>query len=69
LFACFFVFDFFGGTGAWTQDFTLAKQVLYHLTHISSPFCSGYFRGGSLVNYLLRLVLNLHLLDLSFSGS
>jgi hypothetical protein len=20
-----------------------AKQVLYHLSHTSSPFCSGYF--------------------------
>jgi hypothetical protein len=24
-------------TGIWTQGFTLAKQELYHLTHISSP--------------------------------
>jgi hypothetical protein len=24
-------------------DFMLAKQVLYHLSHTSSPFCSGYF--------------------------
>jgi hypothetical protein len=32
------------------QGFMLAKQVLYHLSHISSPFCYGYFGdgGGSL---------------------
>jgi hypothetical protein len=28
--------------GVWTQGFMLAKQVLYHLCHTSSPFCSGY---------------------------
>jgi hypothetical protein len=35
---------FFGETGVWTQDFALAKQVLYCLSHSSSPFCSVYFR-------------------------
>jgi hypothetical protein len=34
---------FFGETGVLTQDLALAKQVLYHLSHTSSPFCSGYF--------------------------
>jgi hypothetical protein len=24
----------------------LAKQALYHLSHTSSPFCSGYFGDG-----------------------
>jgi hypothetical protein len=28
--------------GVWTQDFSLAKQALYH-SRASSPFCSGYF--------------------------
>jgi hypothetical protein len=45
-----FFFFFFSGTGAWTQGFELAKLALYHLSHISSPFCSGCFRdmgGGS----------------------
>jgi hypothetical protein len=28
------------------QDFVLTKQVLYHLSHVSSPFCSGYFGDG-----------------------
>jgi hypothetical protein len=27
----------------WTQGFELAKQALYHLSHISSPFGFGYF--------------------------
>jgi hypothetical protein len=38
--------SFFGGTGGWTQDFALAKQVLHCLSHTSSPFCSGYFGDG-----------------------
>jgi hypothetical protein len=33
---------FFGQAGVWTQGFALAKQTLYHLSHIISPFCSGY---------------------------
>jgi hypothetical protein len=28
----------FCGTGIWAQDFTLAKQALYCLSHTSSPF-------------------------------
>jgi hypothetical protein len=32
--------------GVWTQGFMPAKQVLLHLSHILSPFCSGYFRAG-----------------------
>jgi hypothetical protein len=39
---------FFDGTRVWTQDFVLAKQVLYHLSHTSSPFCFGYFGDGVL---------------------
>jgi hypothetical protein len=34
---------------------TLAKQALYHVSHISSLFYSGYFRDGGLVNYLSLL--------------
>jgi hypothetical protein len=34
------------GTGVLTQDFKLEKQVLYCLSHTSSPFCSGYFGAG-----------------------
>jgi hypothetical protein len=36
----------FGGTGVCTQDFKLTKQVLYHLSHASSPFWSSYFGDG-----------------------
>jgi hypothetical protein len=32
----------------WSQGFVLVKQVLYYLSHTSSPFCSGYFRDGVL---------------------
>jgi hypothetical protein len=35
----------------WDWGFVLAKQVLYCLSHTSSPFCSGYF-GDGLLNYL-----------------
>jgi hypothetical protein len=34
------------GTGIWTQGFTFAKQVLYSLSHTSSPLCFGYFGDG-----------------------
>jgi hypothetical protein len=50
-------FFFFCGTGVWTQDFELAKQALCHLSHTFSPFYSGYFRDGGLVNYLPGLKL------------
>jgi hypothetical protein len=32
----------FGGTGAWTQVFTLAKQVRSHMSDTSSRFWSDY---------------------------
>jgi hypothetical protein len=41
--AAFSLFFFFGGTWIWIQGFPLAKQVLYCLSHTSSPICSGYF--------------------------
>jgi hypothetical protein len=47
-----------GRTGVWTQDFTLTKQVLYGLSHTSSPFCSGYFEMGSYMKYLPGLASN-----------
>jgi hypothetical protein len=34
----------FGGTMFWTQDHRLATQVLYHLSHFTSPFYVGCFR-------------------------
>jgi hypothetical protein len=36
----------FAGTGVWTQGFSLAKLLLWHLSHTSSPFYSGYFKDG-----------------------
>jgi hypothetical protein len=40
-------FFFFGSTaGVWTQGLMFAKQALYPLSHIYSPFCSGYFGDG-----------------------
>jgi hypothetical protein len=36
-FSCCSLFGFFSGTGIWTQDFTLARQVLYFLSHSISP--------------------------------
>jgi hypothetical protein len=35
------IFFFLLHTGVWTQG--LARQVLYHLNHASSPFCLKYF--------------------------
>jgi hypothetical protein len=34
---------FFGSTAVWIQGLTLARQVLYHLSHSSSLFSVGYF--------------------------
>jgi hypothetical protein len=31
------MFLFFGSNGGWTQDLTLARQVLYHLSHAPIP--------------------------------
>jgi hypothetical protein len=58
-------FFFFDGTRVWTQGFVLAKQMLYCLSHSSSPFFSGYFGDKGLEDYLPRLVLNLDPPDLS----
>jgi hypothetical protein len=43
----------------------LAKQAFYHLSHNSSPFCSGYFGDGGVLNYFPGLALNCDPLDLS----
>jgi hypothetical protein len=34
---------FSGNTCVWTQDFTLAEQALYQLSHSHSPFCFHCF--------------------------
>jgi hypothetical protein len=56
--------DFFFETGIWTQDFMLAKQVLYCLSHTFSPFCSRFW-GMYFENYLPGLVSNPDHLELS----
>jgi hypothetical protein len=44
---CFVLFCFRrGGTKVSIQDFALAKQALYCLSHTSSPFCSDWFGVG-----------------------
>jgi hypothetical protein len=60
---------FLAGLGFELKSLALAKQVLYCLRHTSSPFCSGYFGDGGLVNYLPMLALNRVLPDLRFSRS
>jgi hypothetical protein len=37
-----FLYFFFGSSWVWIQCFALERQVLYNLSHVSSPFCSGY---------------------------
>jgi hypothetical protein len=36
----------------------LVKQVLYCLSHTSSPFCSDYFGDGGLINYFSGVALS-----------
>jgi hypothetical protein len=59
----------FAGTGVCTQGLTFAKQVLYHLSHRSSLFCSSYFEHGGFVSYLPQLASNFHPPDLSLPSS
>jgi hypothetical protein len=42
----FIYFTFLCGTRVLTKGFALVRQVLYHLSHTSSPFFSGYFGDG-----------------------
>jgi hypothetical protein len=37
--------NFFFSTKVWILGYLLASQMLYHLSHTPSPFCSGYFWG------------------------
>jgi hypothetical protein len=60
-------FFLFGRTGIWTQGFTLAKQTVYHLSHISSPFYSGYF--GDRISWTICLTLSGNPADLSLPSS
>jgi hypothetical protein len=40
-----FLLFLFGGTVVWIQGFSLARQVLYHLNQIPSPFGFSYLFG------------------------
>jgi hypothetical protein len=42
-------FFFFCSTGVWTQGFILARQALYHLSHVPSPFGFDCFRNKVLL--------------------
>jgi hypothetical protein len=44
----FFFFSFFVVLG-FELSFMLARQVLYCLSYVSNPFCSGYFGDKSLI--------------------
>jgi hypothetical protein len=55
----------FSGTGSWTQDFTLAEQVLLCLSYTSSPFLVWLFWWWGLMNYFPRLAWNCDSPDLS----
>jgi hypothetical protein len=57
-----FNFDRFVFCGS-EWGFTLAKQALYYLSHIYSPFCSGYFGDGGL-HYWPKLTSNCDTSDL-----
>jgi hypothetical protein len=45
----------FGGTGVWTQNFMLAQQALYHLTHTSS-YGQTYFLMGKVFWLYFRII-------------
>jgi hypothetical protein len=47
----------------------MQSRPLYCLSHISSPFCSGYFGDGGLVIYLPKLASDCDLPDLSLPVS
>jgi hypothetical protein len=47
----------FGSTGIWTHSLTLARQTLYHLSHIPSPFFACYFSDSCV--FLPRVGLRL----------
>jgi hypothetical protein len=52
----YFFVVIFGATGVWTQGFTLAMQVLYHLSHTSQSFFT--FKEVALLKPLLKNAKN-----------
>jgi hypothetical protein len=55
----FYLFIFLVGLEFELRSSRLQCRRLYHLSHTSSPFCSGYFGDGGLSNYLPVLASNL----------
>jgi hypothetical protein len=47
-----------GSNGIWTEGSELRKQALYHLSHTSSPFQSGYFGDEALLFAQISLDLD-----------
>jgi hypothetical protein len=64
-----YLFFFFFLVGLGFELRALQLQSRRCLNHTSSPFCSGYFGGWSLQNFLPGLTLNLHPPDLSLPSS
>jgi hypothetical protein len=54
-----FIYLFIYWDWVWTQGLQ-SLVALYHLSHTSSPFCSGYFGRWSLTNSLLVLSFKLN---------
>jgi hypothetical protein len=42
-----YIYFKFDGTGVWSQDLMLAKQVFYHLSHSASPSTVYFLMMGS----------------------
>jgi hypothetical protein len=42
-----YIFFFLDGTGIWTHGLMLARQMVYHLSHSTSPFVLGISEIGS----------------------
>jgi hypothetical protein len=46
-----------------------SRKAVYHLRHTSSPFSSGYFGDGGLMNYLPKVVVNHNPTNLIFPSN
>jgi hypothetical protein len=44
-------FFFFQGTWIWTRNFVLVRWMLYHLSHASFPYGSGYLGDRVLLSF------------------
>jgi hypothetical protein len=54
---------FFGGTvGVWTQGLTLARQVLFHVSHSANPTWDFFDCPGCMSKLTLRTTVVIHIL-------